>query len=449
MTTRAVIMAAGKGTRMKSRTPKVLYELCGRTMFEHVLASTRAAGAEEVVAVISPDIEAAVSALGVRCIIQEPQNGTGHALQLAMAALPEDDAQILIASGDMPLVPPELLRAVLASRAATGAMLSLVTARVPLPTNFGRIVRDGAGRVTRIVENADAGEAERRIDEVNAAIYCFDGPTLRRSLSRLKPNNAQGELYLTDCIAAVVAEKGRIETVECNDRRLVLGINNRVELSAARAVLQERILDEIMLSGVTVVDPATTYVDVGVEIGADTTILPQTHLRGKTRVGSGCSIGPNSSLIDATIADSVSVTYSVVRESTVAAGVTIGPFAHLRGGSVVEENARIGDYVELKNTRMGRGAKAQHLAYLGDAEIGENANIGAGTITCNYDGKNKNKTTIGPGAFIGSNSSLVAPVTVGEGALTGAGSVVIRDVPPKARVAGNPAKPIEKKAPKP
>ena len=445
MTTRAIVMAAGKGTRMKSRTPKVLHELCGRSMFEHVLEAVHGAGADEVAAVVSPELRGPIEALGVRCIVQEPQNGTGHAMQLAMAALAVRDGQVLIASGDMPLVPASLLRDVAGARAAKRADAALVSARVALPTNFGRIVREG-GRVARIVENVDASEAERRIDEVNTGIYCFDEPSLRAHLGRLKPDNKQGELYLTDCIASIVRDKGAVEAVVCEDPRLVMGVNNRVELAAARAVMQRRILDEHMLAGVTIVDPAATYVDAPVAIGADTVILPNSHLRGKTTVGTGCSIGPGSMLENAVIGDGAQVWYSIVRDSTIGAGVTVGPFAHVRMGAQVDAEARIGNFVELKKTMLGRGAKAQHLAYLGDAEIGAEANIGAGTITCNWDGKNKNKTKIGRKAFIGSNSSLVAPVTIGDEALTGAGAVVIRDVQAGERVAGNPAKPLKPKS---
>ncbi len=445
MKTRAVIMAAGKGTRMKSRTPKVLHELCGRSMFEHVLRVVRAAGADEIVAVVSPELREPIAAFGVTTIVQEPQNGTGHAMQLAMAALAESAAQVLVASGDMPLVPAETLRSVIAARERSAAPLALLSARVPLPTNFGRVVRDGGGLVARIVENVDASDAERRIDEVNTAVYCFDEAVLRRHLAALRPDNAQGELYLTDCIASIVSAGGRVEAVICEDRQQVIGVNNRVELAAARAVLQRRILDTLMLSGVTVVDPAATYVDADVEVGNDSVIFPDTHLRGKTRIGSGCRIGPNALLDNATIADDVHVWYSIVLDSSVAAGSSVGPFAHLRMGAKAGEKTKIGNYVELKNTVMAAGAKAQHLAYLGDAEIGEEANIGAGTITCNWDGKNKNRTRIGKKAFIGSNSSLVAPISIGDEALTGAGAVVIRDVPAGERVVGNPAKPIRKK----
>ena len=442
---RAVIMAAGKGTRMKSATPKVLHELCGRPMIEHVIDAVRGAGAGQIFAVVSPDLKSHLEGLGVACIVQDPQNGTGHAVAIAMAALERADGEILIASGDMPLVPAELLRAVVDVRARSSAELALVSARVPLPTNFGRIVREG-GRIVRIVENADASDAERRIDEVNTGIYCFEESALRRHVAALRPDNAQGELYLTDCIASIAREGGRIEAFVCDDARLVMGINNRIELAAANAVLQRRILETHMLAGVTIVDPTSVGIDAGVEIGPDTTILPQTMLRGKTTVGGKCAIGPGCLLEHAQVADGVTIWYSVVRDSSVGRGVTIGPFAHLRGGSNVHEDARIGDYVELKNTVLGRGAKAQHLAYLGDAEIGEETNIGAGTITCNYDGKRKNKTKIGKRAFVGSNSSLVAPVSIGDEAMTGAGTVVIRDVPPGERVVGNPARPIKRKA---
>ena len=444
MKTRAVIMAAGKGTRMKSRTPKVLHELCGRTMFEHVLESVRGAGVDEIVALVSPDLKAPIEAMGVACIVQEPQNGTGHAMQLAMAGLADEKGQILVASGDMPLVPASLLQEVVTAREAVSAPIALVSAHVPLPTNFGRIVRE-RGKVVRIVENSDASETERHIDEVNTGIYCFEEKALRRHLRTLAPNNAQGELYLTDCVAAIVAEGGRVEAVLCGDRRLVMGVNNRIELSAARAVMQQRILDELMLSGVSIVDPATTYVDVQAVVGNDTVVLPNTHVRGKTRIGSGATIGPGSFLENATVDDGVHIWYSIVRDSAIGSGTSVGPFAHIRMGASVGKDCKVGNYVELKKTKMGDGAKAQHLSYLGDAEIGEETNIGAGTITCNWDGKNKNKTTIGKRAFIGSNSSLVAPVTVGDGALTGAGAVVIRDVPPGERVVGNPARPLPKK----
>ena len=443
--TRAVVLAAGKGTRMKSSKSKVLHDLCGRTMFDHVLSAVRAGGATEVLAVVNPELIVACTSLGVGTVIQEPQHGTGHAMQLAMAALDGDDLPVLVVSSDMPLLTPALLSSIVDRQSAGGASLAMLTAHVPLPTNFGRIVREG-DCVVRIVENADCTPAELLIDEVNAAVYCFDSRALRRHLAQLKPNNAQGELYLTDCIAAIVAEGGRVDAVVCADRRLVMGVNTRVELAAARAVMQESILNDHMLAGVTVVDPASTYVDVGVTLEPDVTILPQSHLSGASSVARGSVLGPGVQLNDAQIGEDCEISWSVVEDSVIGARVTIGPYAHLRGGTVVEDGAHIGNFVELKKTRMGRGAKAGHLSYLGDATLGAKANIGAGTITCNFDGKKKHRTEIGEGAFIGSNSALVAPVKIGAGAMTGAGSVVTRDVAPGELVAGVPARPLPKKS---
>jgi len=429
---------------MKSRKPKVLHEVCGRTMLEHVLEAVRSAGASDVLAVINPELNEACAALGVATVIQEPQHGTGHAMQLAMAALNGDDLPVLVVSADMPLLTSALLSAVVEKQSADGVVLAMLTAHVPLPTNFGRIVRNG-GRVTSIVENVDCTPAQSAIDEVNAGVYCFESRALRRHLAQLKPNNAQGELYITDCIAAIVAEGGDVEAVVCDDRRLVMGVNNRVELAAARAVMQGSILEAHMLAGVTIADPASTYVDVGVTLEPDVTILPQSHVTGASRVARGCVLGPGVQLDNAQIGEDSQISWSVIKDSAIGARVTIGPYAHLRLGAVVEDDAHIGNFVELKKTRMGRGSKAGHLSYLGDATLGAKVNIGAGTITCNWNGKDKNPTEIGDGAFIGSNSSLVAPVKIGAGALTAAGSVVNRDVAPGERVAGVPARPLPKK----
>jgi len=439
----AVILAAGKGTRMKSARPKVLHDVCGRTMFEHALAVTQAAGARDIIAVVGPELSEAVEVLGVRTVVQEPQNGTGHAVQLAMKAV-TGEAPVLIVSADMPLLPAALLRSVIQARDKKDAAVAFATARVSPRSDFGRVVRQG-GKVARIVEVADASPEIRAIDEVNAGVYCFAPKRLRAYLKSLRANNVQGELYLTDCIGVAAAAGDTIVTIACGSRLDVMGVNTRVELAAARKAMQGRILREHMLAGVTIVDPASTYIDVDVAIQPDTTIFPQTYLRGSTRVGRGAVLGPGTTIVNSEIGDGAEVLNSVVRESTVGAGVTVGPFAHLRGGSAVEAGAHIGNFVELKNTKMGRGTKAGHLTYLGDAELGEGVNVGAGTITCNYDGRRKHKTKIGSGAFIGSNSSLVAPVEVGEGAMTGAGSVVNRDVPAGERVAGNPAKPLPKK----
>jgi bifunctional UDP-N-acetylglucosamine pyrophosphorylase/glucosamine-1-phosphate N-acetyltransferase len=444
---RAVILAAGKGTRMKSALPKVFHDLCGRPMLSYVVQAARDVPATDILIVARPEVRERVETMGLRLVVQEPQLGTGHAVQTALAAFAPDDTPLLIVSADMPLVPPELLAQVVKSRADSGAAVACVTAHLGPDSSFGRILRGPSGRVERIVEVRDATPEEARITEVNAGIYCFDQARLREAVAALSPDNAQRELYLTDCIAFFARRGEGVETVPAQREEDVVGVNDRVELARARQILQRRILERHMRDGVTVVDPAATYVDDTVSIGRDTTLLPQTHLKGATTVGPGCVIGPNTVAINATIGARVTVIQSYVRDSTIGDEATVGPFAHLRGESVIERGAHIGNFVETKKTRVGAGAKASHLTYLGDADVGEGANIGAGTITCNYDGKKKNKTRIGKGAFIGSNSSLVAPVEIGDHALTGAGSVVLRDVPPGERVAGNPARTLPKKDP--
>jgi bifunctional UDP-N-acetylglucosamine pyrophosphorylase/glucosamine-1-phosphate N-acetyltransferase len=363
-------------------------------------------------------------------------------VQVALAALEPRDGTVVVAYGDMPLVDSTIFEDVQAAvDADAGTALGLVTARMPLPSSFGRVVRNDA-TIEKIVEFRDATTAERAIDEMNAGIYAFDEAALRAVIGALNDRNVQGELYLTDTIELLVAGSYRVAPVEAVDYRLVLGVNDRVELAAARATMNERLCRAHMRAGVTIVDPATTYLEPGLTIGADTVIAPNTSIGGGSVLGLRARVGPNARLYNARLGDDVSVTESVVLDSTIGAGTRVGPFAHVRDGNVGGAGVRVGNFVELKNTRLADGVKAGHLAYLGDATIGENANIGAGTITCNYDGVRKNETTIGRDAFIGSNSSLVAPLTIGEGALTGAGAVVIRDVPAGDRVAGNPARSI-------
>jgi bifunctional UDP-N-acetylglucosamine pyrophosphorylase/glucosamine-1-phosphate N-acetyltransferase len=439
---RAIVLAAGKGTRMKSALPKVLHDLCGRPMLWYVLEALRATGIDEIVVVANPELEPLLAPFGVRCVVQTPQGGTGHAVQVALAALEPLDGTVVVAYGDMPLVDSTIFEDVQAAvDADAGTALGLVTARMPLPSNFGRVVRNGT-TIEKIVEFRDATTAERAIDEMNAGIYAFDERALRAVIGRLTDGNAQRELYLTDTVELLVAESHRVVPVEAVDYRLVLGVNDRVELAGARATMNERLCRAHMRAGVTIVDPATTYLEPGLTIGADTIVAPNTSIGGGSVLGLRARVGPNVRLYAARLADDVCVTESVVVESAIGPGATVGPFAHVRGGSVVGGEVRVGNFVELKNARLADGVKAGHLAYLGDATIGENANIGAGTITCNYDGVRKNETTIGRDAFIGSNSSLVAPLTIGDGALTGAGAVVIRDVPAGDRVAGNPARSI-------
>lgn len=441
----ALVLAAGKGTRMKSRRPKVLHELCGTTMLAHVAQTLQNHGVGDIRVVVNPELREPVEALGLHPVLQEQQLGTGHAVQTALADLPADKLPVLIVSADMPLIPGELLERVCEAQAAADAALALVTAMVPPSWTFGRIVRE-EGKVTAIVEVRDAPpEPPATIPEVNAGIYCFNQAKLRHAVAGLTKNNAQGEFYLTDCVAVLAGKSELIETIQAKNLADIIGVNTLVELSRARAILQSRILERHMLAGVTITDPESTYIDWAVTIEPDATIHPQTHLAGRTSIASGCTIGPNTYISNSTIAQAVEIVQSVVKDSAVGEGATIGPFAHLRNSTIVESGAHIGNFVETKNSRLGRGAKASHLSYLGDADVGDKANIGAGTITCNYDGKKKNKTNIGKGAFIGSNSSLVAPVSVGDNALTGAGSVVLHDVPEGERVAGNPAKPLSKK----
>jgi bifunctional UDP-N-acetylglucosamine pyrophosphorylase / glucosamine-1-phosphate N-acetyltransferase len=432
---------------MKSTRPKVLHVLCGRPMLWYVLRALRDAGVAEVIVVSNAELEPEVADVArdaghasVRTVIQEPQLGTGHAVRVALDALEPAADTVLVLNGDMPLVDAVLIRQVLGVR---GSALALVTARMPLPSTYGRIVRDGE-KVSRIVEERDASDDEREIDEMNAGLYAYDEEKLRAAVAELRNDNAQREYYLTDTVGYLVAHGETVLPVEVEDFRAVMGVNDRVELAAASRRINARICERHMRAGVTIADPLTTYLEPDLEIAADVTILPNTTIGRKSSIGAGSEIGPNARLQHAHVGRRAVIADSIVVESTIGDFAIIGPWAHVRGRSEIGTGARVGNYVEIKNSRLGPGVKAGHLTYIGDAEIGARVNIGAGTITCNYDGSNKNRTEIGEDAFIGSNTSLVAPVRIGDGALTGAGSVVIHDVPANERVAGNPAKPIRK-----
>jgi bifunctional UDP-N-acetylglucosamine pyrophosphorylase/glucosamine-1-phosphate N-acetyltransferase len=445
---RAIVLAAGKGTRMKTATPKVLHELCGRPMLWYVLRALRSAGVDELVVVTNDELQERIGDFGVRGIVQREQLGTGHAVQVALNELAhERDGRIVIAYGDMPLVHDEIFRGIIGclQNAANGSpSLAMVTVKMPLPSNFGRVIRRGHD-VERIVEVRDATPAELEVDEMNAGIYAYDESALREAVSRLRNDNAQGEYYLTDTIADFVQSGKRVVPVMAGDHLHVLGINDRVELAIARKEMNSRLCAHYMRDGVTIIDPDVTYVEPELEIGRDTVIYPNSSISRLSQIGEQCVIGPNARLSNAKLGQRVTVRESVIIDTTAGNDVTIGPFAHLRGGAILSDNVRIGNFVEVKNSKLARDVKASHLSYLGDAEIGENSNIGAGTITCNYDGKKKNKTTIGRNVSIGSNTSLVAPVTLGDNALTGASAVVTKDVPAGERVAGNPARPLPKK----
>ncbi len=445
---RAVVLAAGKGTRMRSSRPKVLHELCGRPMLWYVLRALRDADIVEVAVVTNADVLPHVEAIArdaghtaTGAVLQEPQLGTGHAVQVALAQLPPlGGARLLVLNGDMPLVAADLIARTLSPECA----LALVTARMPLPSAYGRIVRDGE-RIARVVEAKDATQAELALDEMNAGLYAFDEATLRRTIAALRPDNAQGEYYLTDTIAAFVGTGERVLPIDAGDHRSVQGVNDRVELAAAAAALRQRLCEQHMRAGVTIRDPATTYLEPDLELAPDVSIFPNTSIGGLSRVGAHSEIGPNTRLRNAHIGEHAVVSDSIVVDSTLGDFALVGPWAHVRGHSTIGTGSRIGNFVEIKAANLAPGVKAAHLSYVGDATVGERSNIGAGTITCNFDGTRKHRTTIGKDAFIGSNSSLVAPLDIGDRAATGAGAVVIRDVADDERVVGNPARVLPKK----
>ncbi len=445
MIVRAVVLAAGKGTRMKSATPKVLHEICGRPMLWFTLRALRDAGIDDVIVVSNEELDPQLAAFDVRSVVQREQLGTGHAVKVAMEQIDRiEGGRVIVACGDMPLVTPEIFRAMVGSLDGNGhaaSAMALVTVKMPLPSNFGRIVRKGHD-IERIVEVRDASADELAIDEMNAGIYAFDEAELREAVTALRNENAQREYYLTDTVEHFVRSGKRVRPVPVTEHEHVLGINDRVELALARREMNARLCAQHMRDGVTIVDPTTTYLEPELSIGRDTVIYPNTTISLLSEIGEGCTIGPNSRLSNVRIGDRVTIRESVVTESEIGSDTAIGPFAHVRGHAVLDGGNRVGNFVEIKNSHYAKGAKSAHLSYLGDAEIGEESNIGAGTITCNYDGKNKHRTTIGKNVSIGSNTSIVAPRSIGDNALTGAGSVVTKDVAPGGRVAGNPAKPL-------
>jgi bifunctional UDP-N-acetylglucosamine pyrophosphorylase / glucosamine-1-phosphate N-acetyltransferase len=444
---RAIVLAAGQGKRMKSRRTKVLHEICGRPMLWYVLEALRAGGIGEIVVVVNDELAARIDEFGVASALQSERLGTGHAVRVALERLePLGGGRVVVACGDMPLVPPELFAAMAASLDGdANAAMALVTAKMPLPSYFGRVVRS-ANKIERIVEVSDATPAELAIEEMNAGIYAFREDDLRDVVTRLGSDNAQGEYYLTDAVASFVGVGKAVRAVPARDHLDVLGINDRTELAQARKEMNARLCARHMRDGVTIVDPDTTYLEPELEIGTDSVIYPNTTISRLSRLGRDCAIGPNSRLSNARLGDRVRVRESVVTDASVGDGVTIGPFAHLRGEALLADGVHVGNFVEIKKSSLARGVKVGHLSYLGDATVGEDTNIGAGTITCNFDGEQKNETVVGRDALIGSNTSLVAPVEVGDGALTGAGSVVTKDVPAGERVAGNPARPLPKKS---
>lgn len=428
-----VILAAGKGTRMKSATPKVLHAAGGLALVEHVLRAADALNPATTLLVVGHLADRVKDALakrpGLRFALQEPQLGTGHALLQAEPFLSGARGTVVLLSGDVPLLRPETLVQLVQHHESAGAAATVLTARVSGPHEYGRIVREN-GRIAAIVEHKDATPAQRRIDEINSGIYAFALEPLFDALRSIGSANAQGEYYLPDLVGIYRSLGKVVETLMLDDARQILGVNSRRELADVSAILKTTKNDALMASGVSLVDPATAYIGPDVEIGADTTIHPNVYLEGRTRIGSNCQIHAGVRIIDSTIDDGAVIhNYCVITESHVAAGAQLGPFAHLRPQSDIGENAKVGNFTELKKTKLGKGSKAPHLSYLGDAVIGEKVNIGAGTITCNYDGTRKSPTVIEDGAFIGSDTQLVAPVRIGKGAYVAAGSSIVEDVP--------------------
>ncbi|MET0648531.1 MAG: bifunctional UDP-N-acetylglucosamine diphosphorylase/glucosamine-1-phosphate N-acetyltransferase GlmU [Pyrinomonadaceae bacterium] len=456
-----LILAAGLGTRMRSSTAKVLHKLGGRPLIAHVCrtASALVKGERPVYVVVGHQAEEVKEAVraelgegGAVFVTQTEQRGTGDAVFAAREVLGNANSTLLVLSGDVPLVRAETLGSLVhqhRTHRGRGAACTLMAVRLEDPTGYGRVIRDEEGRFQKIVEQKDAAPEERQINEINAGIYCFETRLLFPALERVKPENAQGEFYLTDVPAILRADGEDVSVYTHTDAREVSGINTRVELSEFERILRLRTLRSLMLnSGVTVIDPQHTYVSPDAQIGRDTTLHPNVHVEGRTSIGEGCEIGQGSRIADSRVGNGVTVKdHCVIVDSEIADHCVVGPFAHLRMKARAEEGAHVGNFVEMKKSRLGAKSKANHLTYLGDADIGERTNIGAGTITCNYDGKNKHPTVIEHDVKIGSDTMLVAPVRVGARSVTGAGSVVTEDVPPDTLVAGVPAK-VKKKLPR-
>jgi len=432
-----VILAAGLGTRMKSRKAKVLHRAGGKTMLQHVVdTALELTPAERIFVVVghqAEEVRKSVSTPGVGFIEQKEQKGTGHAVMMGREALAQLDGYLMILYGDSPLLRASTLERLIGQTTAGGAAGVLMSATMKDPTGYGRVIRGECGRVAEIVEQKAGTPEQLAIREGNMGIYCYRADLFWKHVDEIRPDNPAREYYLTDMVAILNRAGHSVEAMQIEDEREALGINDRVQLAEADAILRERKRREAMLSGVTLEKPETITIDAGVEIGMDTIIEPFAQILGKTRIGENCRVGACSIVQDSELADEVQIgAFTVVVSSRVDRGASAGPFARLRMGNHVEADAHIGNFVELKKTRMGAGAKAGHLAYLGDSHIGARVNIGAGTITCNYDGQHKHATTIGEGAFVGSNSTLVAPIEIGAGAYLAAGSVITEPVPADA-----------------
>lgn len=427
----AIILAAGQGTRMKSEQPKVLHRVCGKPMLSHVLKNVAEAGIEQRIVVVghgAHQVTEVIMEPGLLFVTQQEQLGTGHAVMMAEKQIPEAGT-VMVLCGDTPLITKETLRQFLSFHREGKYAVSVLTSIVQNPTGYGRIVKDENGALLRIVEQKDASPEETQIHEINSGMYCFKADLLKKYLHQLTTDNAQREYYLTDVLRLAVSDGERAGAFSVQDETEILGVNNRIQLSEAEAAMRRRIAEKLMLEGVTMIDPKTVYIDAEVEIGRDTVIYPGTIITGNTKIGEDCLIGQNCRINDSVIGDRTRVQSSTILDSQVGCDTTVGPYAYLRPGTKLGDRVKIGDFVEVKNSNFGNGSKASHLAYIGDADVGEGVNVGCGVVFVNYDGIYKHRTTVEDHAFIGSNSNLVAPVVVEKYGYVAAGSTITKRVP--------------------
>lgn len=427
----AVVLAAGKGKRMKSEMPKVLFPVAGKPMLQHIVDALQETGIKEIYTVVgygAAEVQTTIKG-PITWVDQKGQLGTGHALSQAAAHLRGFGGQVLVLAGDIPLLTADTLSALIVDHVQGKNAATVLSARVPQPAGYGRVIRTEEGRVVAIIEDKDTDSRQKEINEINASAYCFTWGKVEPLLELLGANNAQGEYYLTDVIALLARQGEKIGAHVARDFQEILGPNNREQLAQAEKIMRRRICSNLMGQGVSIIDPDSTWIDAAVQIDADTTVYPNTFIHGNTKIGGNCVIGPNVTIDSSSLGKKVIVHYAVIKEATVGDGVAVGPFAYLRPGAVIGAQAKIGDFVEIKNSQIGEGTKVPHLTYVGDAQVGKNTNIGCGVITANYNGINKNQTKIGDGVFIGSNANLVAPVQVEDGAFIAAGSTITEDVP--------------------
>lgn len=430
----AVILAAGKGTRMKSALPKVLHPIGGKPMVEHVLSAAHMAGAKRKVVVVGFGADSVETTLGTQAeyVIQAQQLGTGHAVMQASSCLQDFDGAVMVLCGDTPLLRGETLAKLFAEHQMQQARATVLTACMADPTGYGRVIRDDSGQVLKIVEQKDATSSELAVNEINTGIYCFDRVALFDALRSINCNNMQGEYYLTDVIGILAQAQEKVWAVQVDDEQETLGINSRMQLAEAEKILRKRKLVNLMDNGVTIMDIDSTFIDDQVCIEPDTVIYPFTWIEGATYIGKGSSIGPSSRIQNSSIGDNATLHFVYAHDCQIGNGVTVGPYVHLRPGTVLADGVKIGNFVEVKNSQVGIGSKISHLSYIGDTDLGAQVNIGCGTVTVNYDGKKKHRTIVEDEAFIGCNSNLVAPVTVGKGAYVAAGSTITKNVPSEA-----------------